>query len=119
MNEYELEYYVSTEELKHRYIDANTLAKVRKVRSKILRKALAIYIFCLIIFVIAMFHILIRIPHETFSIIAAIILVVVIIAFQRPCVDKLYRILIKKKYKKYLTHEFIERMKNEHQYYED
>lgn len=119
MNEYELEYYVSTEEIKHRYIDDETLKKVRKVRSKILKRALLIYLVSLVILVILMFHILIRIPHETTSLIIAIIAVILIIALQKPCVDKLYKFLMKRKYKKYLSKDFIERMKNEHKYYED
>lgn len=119
MNEYELEYYVSTEELKHRYIDEQTLKKVRRVRSRILRKALFIYLVALIIVVALIFHILLRIPHETIPLLAAIAVVILIIALQRICVDKIYKVLIKRKYRKHLTKEFIERMKNEHQYYED
>lgn len=119
MNEYELEYYVSTEEIKNRYIDEKTLNKVRKVRSKILRKALFIYLIALIAFIFIIFHILLRIPQKTFSLVITIAIVILIIALQRLCVDKLYKILIKRKYKKHLSHEFIERMKNEHRYYED
>ncbi|WP_288847996.1 hypothetical protein [uncultured Sneathia sp.] len=119
MNDYELEYFVATEELKHRYIDSETLKKVRKVRSRILRNALLIYIVLLAIIVFILFHVLIRIPNETVSLILGIIVLILIIALQRPCVDKMYRFLMKRKYKKHLSKEFVERLKNEHKYYED
>ena len=93
MNDYELEYFVATEELKHRYIDSETLKKVRKVRSRILRNALLIYTVLLVIIVFILFHVLIRIPNETVSLILGIIVLILIIALQRPCVDKMLSLI--------------------------
>ena len=119
MNDYELEYYVSIEELKHRYIDEDTLQKVRKVRSKILRLALVIYTIFLVFVIYLMYHFLIRLPYETVSLGLGIAIIIAIIAMQKPCVDYIYIKLMKRKYKKHLTKEFIERLKDEHRYYED